>query len=159
MVRPTKGKVKIHIKAGQVFKVMKQTFIVYILFYTVFTHSCMIGPQYKLSKKEEEAIKIIEKDCCCNVRIEGDADYMPDEGKTKSFRLSLKYSNENLNCDNVDSLKTKSRYYSELFYRKGDKFKKHHDTIVVLFISSHMNGGGEFVDCYELFNYRVDSFK
>lgn len=154
-----KGRAKIHIQVNQNFRTMTKTFLICILFSLTIVHSCMIGPQYKLSEREEEAIRIIEKDCSCNVRIEGDPDYMPNEEKTKSFWLSLKYSKENLNCGNLDSLKVKSKYYSKLFYRKADKFKKYHDTISILFISSNISGGGEFVDCWERFSYPLDSLK
>lgn len=159
MERLMKGRVKIHIQVNQNFRTMKKAFSVYVVFFVAIIHSCMIGPQYKLSEKEEEAISIIEKDCSCNVRIEGDADYIPNEEKTKSFWLSLKYSKENLNCGNLDSLKVKSKYYSELFYRKADKFEEYHDTIAILFISSHISGGGEFIDCWERFSYPLDSLK
>lgn len=138
---------------------MKRVLLFFIASFLTILHSCMIGPQYKLSEKEEEAIRIIERDCFCDVRTEGDADDVPDEGKTKKIWLSLEYSKENLNCDNLDSLKTKSRYYSELFYRKGDKFKEYHDTIVIHFTSSHMSGRGQYIDCDEHFSYPLDSLK
>lgn len=137
---------------------MKGVLLFSIVFFVAFLHSCMIAPQYKLSEKEEEVIRIIERDCVCVVRTEGDAEDVPDEGKTKKIWLSLEYSQENLNCDNLDSLKTKSKYYSELFYRKGDKFKGYHDTIVIHFTSSHMSGRGQYIDCDEYFSYPLDSW-
>ncbi len=161
MVRPLKEEVKALIPVVQRYSNMKKYFIFFLL--TLFgmcsIESCLnvIGPQYELSKKEKKIIKIIEEDCSCYVRIDGDAKDLPNELRTKSLWLSLNYSNNKLNCNNLDSLKAKSKYYSVLFYRNGDKFKKYHDTLVVLFVSSHLDGEVEFVDCWKSFSYPLDS--
>lgn len=138
-------------------KNMNYNNIFHIVVFMGLLSSC-IGPQYEMSEGEKQATNIIKRDCSCNIKVEGDAFNLSEELKTKTISLRLLFLKENLNCDNRDSLRIKSKEYVNFYYKMGDKFKRYHDTIVVSFESSHSPVERmEVVDCWQEFKFPLDS--
>lgn len=126
-------------------------------------NSCMLGPEYKLSESEQNAISLIEDDCGCVVRVHGDVDELPEEEKKGCFTISLRFNKSNINfCKDFDSIQlmTKSEEYLLIFNSMGDKFKENHTSIVFDFYSSiYPNERMEVVNCEKRFVYSLDSLK